>query len=181
MKKLPLLFIALCLFIGFASDDVFAKAIGIKAGYTMPKDDFDDYEEDWAFGVYFDMGTFLINNLDFRPSIDYIELEGDDLHPGKYGPHDVWGIHIDWYWHFLDKGTFAPFIGFGPALNYLDYDDDDTHDEDSDAGVDIFLGLDLKISSTPLSLMIEGRYKFFDIASRDDTAVQVNLGLGYNF
>jgi len=178
MKKLSLLFIALCLFVGFSSNAVFAKAIGVKGGYTMPKDDLKDYDDAWAFGIYFDMGTFLINNLDFRPSVDMFTLENPD---NDNDAVDVWGIHFDWYWHFMDKGSIAPFIGFGPVLNYYDFDDDDTNDEDSDAGVDLFLGLDLKIGGTPLSLMIEGRYKFLDIAARDQTAIQANLGVAYNF
>jgi len=178
MKKLSLLLIALCLFVGFSSSSVFAKAIGVKGGYTMPKDDLQDFDDVWAFGVYFDMGTFMINNLDFRPSIDVFTLENSDL---DYLYADVWGIHFDWYWHFLDKGAIAPFIGFGPSLNYYNFDDDDTSDEDSDAGVDLFLGLDVKLGSTPLSLMIEGRYKVLDIAARDHTAAQVNLGIAYNF
>lgn len=177
MKKLSLFFIALCLFMGVATNDVFAKAIGIKGGYTMPKDDYKDFDDDWNFGVYFDMGTFLINNLDFRPSVDMLSLENSDL---NYKFADVWGIHFDWYWHFMDKGTFAPFIGFGPSLNYYDYDDDDTADEDSDAGVDLFLGCDINVSG-PLAIMIEGRYKFFDIAARDETAFQANLGIAYSF
>lgn len=177
MKKLSLFFIALCLFVGFSSNDVFARAIGIKGGYTTFKDDWSDYDDDWAFGVYFDMGTFLINNLDFRPSLDVVSLEISDQNRKDA---DVWGIHMDWYWHFLDKGTFAPFIGFGPALNYYDFDKDNTSDEDSDAGVDLFLGCDINVSG-PLSIMIEGRYKFFDIAARDNTALQANLGIAYKF
>ncbi|HOP64446.1 MAG TPA: outer membrane beta-barrel protein [Spirochaetota bacterium] len=176
MKKISMLLIVLCLFIGFASNDVFARAIGVKGGYTMPKDDLKDCEDEWAFGVYFDMGTFLINNLDFRPSVDMFSLETED-----YEIADVWGIHFDWYWHFLDKGTLSPFLGFGPVLNYYDFDDDDTVDEDSDAGVDLFLGLELKIGGTPLTMMLEGRYKFLDIAARDHTAMQANLGIAYNF
>lgn len=177
MKKISLLLIALCLFVGFSSSSVFAKAIGIKGGYTSFKDDWRNYDEDWNFGVYFDMGSFLINNLDFRPSIDVVSLEESDKNRKDA---DVWGIHMDWYWHFMDKGAIAPFIGFGPSLNYYDLGDDNTADEDSDAGVDLFLGCDFKISG-PLSLMIEGRYKFFDIAARDNTAVQGNIGLSYSF
>lgn len=175
MKKLSMLLIVLCLFVGFSSNNVFASAIGVKGGYTMPKDDLKDYDDAWAFGLYFDMGTFLINNLDFRPGIDMFSLENPDNSSQNV---DVWGIHFDWYWHFLDKGTFAPFIGFGPVLNYYDMQKDNTSDEDSDAGVDLFLGADINLSG-PLALMVEGRFKFLDIAARDQTAVQVNLGVSY--
>ncbi len=178
MKKLLLLLITLCLFVGYSTNDVFAKAIGIKGGYTMPKDNLSDYDNDWVFGVYFDMGKFLIDSLDFRPGVDMFTLENPD---NKTKNVDVWGIHFDWYWHFLDKGAIAPFIGFGPSLNYYNFEDDNTANEDSDAGVDLFLGLDIKIGGTPLSLLIEGRYKFLDIAARDDTAMQANIGIAYNF
>jgi len=178
MKKLTLLLIALCLFVGFSSSAVFAKAIGVKGGYTAPRNDLKDFDEDWNFGVYFDMGSFLINNLDFRPSVDVFSMENSDA---NYKYADVWGIHMDWYWHFMDKGAIAPFIGFGPALNYYDLNDDRDDKEDSDAGVDLFFGLDIKIGGTPLSLMVEGRYKFLDIASRSENAMQGNLGIAYNF
>jgi hypothetical protein len=58
MKKLSLLFIALCLFVGFSSNAVFAKAIGVKGGYTMPKDDLKDYDDAWAFGIYLTWNIF---------------------------------------------------------------------------------------------------------------------------
>lgn len=177
MKKLSVMLIALTLLFSVATTDVFARAIGIKGGYTMPKDDLRDFDDVWAFGVYFDMGTFLISNLDFRPSVDMFSLEQSDANT-KYA--DVWGIHFDWYWHFLNKGSIAPFIGFGPALNYYDYDNDTT-EGDSDAGVDLFVGSDFKIGGTPFSLMVEGRFKFLDIAARDATAWQINVGIAYNF
>jgi hypothetical protein len=177
MKKLSLFLIALCLFMGFATNDVFARAIGIKGGYTMPRNDLDDYDDVWVFGVYFDMGTFLINNLDFRPSIDVFSLENSDA---DYKLADVWGLHMDWYWHFMDKGTFAPFLGFGPALNYYQFDNDRDDNEDSDAGVDLFFGCDINVSG-PLSILIEGRYKFLDIAARSENAMQANLGIAYSF
>jgi hypothetical protein len=176
MKKLFISLLAVSLLLSFSYTTASAKAIGLKAGYLQPKDDLKDYDDQWAFGIYFDMGTFLINNLDFRPGLDYFTLENSDRTLA-----DVWGIHFDWYWHFLDKGSIAPFIGFGPVLNYYDYEDDNTSNEDSDAGVDLFLGLDIKIGSTPLSLMIEGRYKFLDIAARDQTAMALNIGIAYNF
>lgn len=178
MKKLFMALLALSLFISVGYSNASAKAIGIKGGYLSPKDDLSDCENEWAFGIYFDMGTFLINNLDFRPSLDYFKLENKDA---SNWDRDVYGIHFDWYWHFLDKGSIAPFIGFGPVLNYYVWDDDRTNDNDSDAGVDLFLGLDIKIGSTPLSLMIEGRYKFLDIAARNDTAMALNIGIAYNF
>jgi len=178
MKKLTMLLIALCLFIGFSSGNVFAKSIGVKGGYTMPKDDLRDYDDGINFGIYFDMGSVIFNSLVFKPGIDRFTLEKSDF---DYTYADVWGIHFDWYWHFLDKGAIAPFLGFGPVLNYYSFNDDSTDNEDSDAGVDLFFGLDFKIGGTPLSLMLEGRYKVLDIAARNQTAMQANLGIAYNF
>jgi len=178
MKKLFIFILALSLITVFVAKESEARAIGIKAGYTMPKDDLKDFDDTWAFGLYFDMGTFLINDLDFRPGIDMFSLENPDNDARDV---DVWGIHFDWYWHFLGKSSIAPFIGFGPVLNYYDMKKDDTTNEDSDAGVDLFLGADIKIGGTPLSLMVEGRFKFLDIAARDETAMQLNVGVAYNF
>ncbi len=177
MKKIILSIFVLTLFVSFGYNNASARAIGVKGGYTMPKDDLKDFDNTINFGVYFDMGTFLIKSLDFRPGLDFFTLEDED----RDVEFDVYGIHFDWYWHFLGKNSISPFIGFGPVLNYYSTDDDNTRDEDSDAGVDIFLGLDLKISGTPLTLLVEGRYKFLDIAATDDIAAQVNLGLAYRF
>jgi len=178
MKKLFIALLALSLFLTIGYNTASAKAIGIKGGYLSPKDDLKDCEDQWAFGVYFDMGKFIIDSMDFRPSVDYFTLENKD---DSSFDRDVYGIHFDWYWHFMDKSSFAPFIGFGPVLNYYSWDDDNTNDEDSDAGVDLFVGADVKIGSTPLSLLIEGRYKFLDIAARNDTAMALFIGIAYNF
>jgi hypothetical protein len=177
MKKIFISIIAFTLLLSFGYTNASAKAIGIKGGYLMPQDDLSNVADDTTtFGIYFDMGTFLINNLDFRPGLDYATLEKDDF---KYAK--VYGIHFDWYWHFMDKGAIAPFLGFGPALNYYTGGQFKNDNKDSDAGVDLFLGFDIKIGGTPLSLMIEGRYKFFDIADRDVTAGSLNIGIAYNF
>jgi len=175
MKKLIISIFAISLLISFGYSSASAKAIGLKGGYIAPQDDLDDYDDDYIFGIYFDMGPFLFETLTFRPGLDMFTLENKD-----YTLADVWGIHMDWYWHFMDKGAIAPFLGFGPVLNYYSYDDNDA-DEDSDAGVDLFLGVDFKISGTPLSIMLEGRYKFLDIAARNDTAMAASIGVAYNF
>lgn len=175
MKKILFTVLALSLLFTFTYNNASAATIGLKGGYTMPKDDLKDFDDTMNFGIYFDMGKFLFNNLNFRPSLDYFTLESDDR--GNLG--DVWGIHLDWYWFFMGKKTIAPFLGFGPSLNYYDFKNDDTN-EDSDAGVDLFLGADFKLAG-PLTLMVEGRFKFLDIAARNDTALQLNLGIAYSF
>jgi len=175
MKKILLTVLALSILFTFTSNNASAATIGIKGGYTMPKDDLKNYDDTMNFGVYFDMGKFLFNDLNFRPSVDYFVLDRDNDARNR----DVWGIHMDWYWFFIGKKSIAPFIGFGPSLNYYVFDDDNT-DGDSDAGVDLFLGSDFKITG-PLTLMVEGRFKFLDIAARGETALQLNLGIAYSF
>ncbi|MGB4269439.1 MAG: hypothetical protein WBK20_09685, partial [Spirochaetota bacterium] len=93
---------------------------------------------------------------------------------------DVYGIHLDWYWFFMGKKQFSPFLGFGPALNYYSFDDDRTNDDDSDAGIEGFAGVDFDISG-PWKLMVELRYLWHDFADRDTTIVKLNVGLLYYF
>ena len=39
----------------------------------------------------------------------------------------------------------------------------------------------LGIAGTPLDLILEARYKFIDIADRDDTMFQANVGIIFKF
>jgi len=176
MKKLLLSLLVLSMFISVGISNASASTIGIKGGYAMPKDDLKDFDDSYLFGVYFDMGKFYFNKLNFQPSLDYFTLETDNY---EYG--SIWGVHFDWYWHFMGKQSISPFLGFGPSFNYLDRGNDNTADEDSDAGVDLFAGIEFRISGTPFEMMVEGRYKMLDIADRDATVWCINLGLGYNF
>lgn len=178
MKKLLVVMFAAALLVSFSSNDLFARGIGIKGGYTWMQDDNSDvYDNNWDFGVLFDMGNFIFQSLKFRPGLDYISCEGKDNNTLN---KDIWGIHFDWYWHFMGDGAFSPFIGFGPTLNYLDWEEGNDN-EDSDAGVDLFAGLMLGIAGTPFDLLLEARYKFIDIADRDDTMFQANVGIIFKF
>jgi hypothetical protein len=177
MKKVLVLLAVLGLLF-MAANDSFARGIGIKGGYGIMMDDYDDaeYDNQPFFGLFFDMGTFVFNSLRFKPGVDYISMKSD------IGPDfDVWGIHLDWYWYFLGSSTIKPFIGFGPALNYYDIDDDSsTDDEDSDAGIEGFGGLEIDVSG-PLAVIIEARYLWHDIADRQTTIVKLGLGIQYSF
>ncbi len=178
MKKILIMLFAAGIIISLSAGDVFARGIGVKGGYTwMREDNSDVYENNWNGGVFFDMGSFIFQSLKFRPGLDYVNCEGKN---NNLADHEVWGIHFDWYWHFLGDGALSPFIGFGPTLNYLNWDDSNA-DEDSDAGVDVFAGLMLGIAGTPLDLILEARYKFIDIADRDDAMFQANLGILFKF
>lgn len=173
MKKSILSLLVVSLLFSFAYNKADAATIGIKGGYTMPADDLKRYDDTFNLGIWFDMGKVFFDNLTFRPGLDYFELDSDGG-----ADVDVWGIHLDWYWFFMGKKKIAPFIGFGPTLNY--YNSDSNAKEDSDAGVDLFLGAEFNIAG-PLSILAEGRFKLLDIASRGDSAFQVNLGVGYSF
>ena len=175
MKKLLVSFFAICMLIGVGYSNASANTIGIKGGYVVPTNDLDNCENSLAFGLYFDMGKFIFNSLSFRPSIDYFNLEQENT---KWDM-DVIGLHMDWYWHFMDnrRSAMAPFIGFGAALNFYEADWKD----DSDAGLELFGGIDFKLSGSPLLLTIEARYKVLDIADFDQTAWELSMGIGYIF
>ncbi len=178
MKKLLLVLVAAGLIVSFAASDVFARGIIIKGGYAMMRNDLEDaeIEDTWNFGLFFDMGTFLFNSLRFKPGVDYVSLATEDA-----DWYDVYGIHLDWYWYPMGNAALSPFLGFGPSLNYNDYQDDRDDDEDSDAGVDLFAGVALGISGTPFELFIEARYRFLDIAARSENYLAFNLGIQYRF
>jgi len=172
MKKLLLV-----LLVVFTASSVFAAGIGIKGGYAKMYDDYADlFDDTWNFGIVFDMGTFLFKNLQFRPGLDYLSLEYEDKN-SKFA--DVYGIHLDWYWFFLGKKQFSPFLGFGPALNYYNYKDDSS-EGDSDAGLEGFAGIDFDLAG-PWKLTLELRYLWHDIADRNSTIVKLNAGILYYF
>ncbi len=172
MKRLLLVVL-----IVFTASTVFAAGIGVKGGYSKMYDDYSDwYDDTWNIGIYFDLGKFLFDTLQFRPGLDYLSLEPDE----GDGDTDVYGIHIDWYWFFMGKKQFSPYLGFGPALNYYDFEDDSTMDEDSDAGIEGFAGVEFNLTG-PWTLLVELRYLWHDIADRDTTIVKFNVGLMYYF
>lgn len=181
MKK-SVLCLVLSLLVIFVAGEVFAKGgIGIKGGYVNVRADLeDDYEFDdtWNFGVYFDVGTFLFRSLRFKPGFDYYKLENEDTEVEI----DVYGIHLDWYWYFMDRKAIAPFLGFGPTLNYYEGDRGGTdEEEDSDAGLEGFAGLDFAITG-PMWLTVEFRYAWLDIAQQNDESVmKFNVGIMYYF
>ena len=178
MKKLLIVLVAAGLIVSFAASDVFARGIMLKGGYATMRNDLADaeYEDTWTFGIFFDMGTFLFPSLRFKPGVDWVSLETEDQSIA-----DVYGIHMDWYWFFMGDRSIAPFLGFGPSLNYYDREARGDEDEDSDAGVDLFLGAQMKLGGTPFDLMLEARYRFLDIADRGANILAFNIGLQYNF
>ncbi len=163
------------------ASDASARAFGVKGGYAWVKDDYQsaNYQDTFTFGLYFDMGHFLFNSLSFRPGLDYIKLEQEDAAGNTINTLKIWGIHLDWYWHFLGRSSIAPFIGFGAALNILD-DTDDQTDDDSDSGLEVFGGFDIGLTGT-ISLLLEARYCFNDIANFDQNLFKVLAGLSFKF
>ncbi len=176
MKKILLGVVAIGIVLSVTASEVSARAIILKGGWAMMRNDFADADDTWTGGVFFDMGTFLFNSLRFKPGVDYVEVKADTW---KYA--DIWGIHMDWFWYPLQNAPIAPFLGFGPSLNYLNFNNDRSDDDDSDAGVDVFAGAAFGIRGTPLTLFVEARYRFIDIASRDDNILAFNLGLEISF
>jgi len=177
MKKIiPLLIL---LFVYFSlTCNIYAKGMGIKCGYVNMMDDYnnDGYNNTWSVGAFFDMGTFIFNSLKFRPGLDYICMKDD----GNVPEFDIWGIHLDWYWFFLDSsGSLDPFLGFSTALNYYNYEDSST-EEDSDAGIEGFAGIDYNLSG-PLSLTFEFRFLIHDIADRNAAILKGSIGALYSF
>ena len=175
MKKFTIAIAVLFIFF-MAFGDLSAGGIGIKGGYSKMMDDYSDadFDDTWCLGIFFDAGTFLFDSLRFRPGFDYLTLEND---AGNFA--DVWGIHLDWYWFFSKSGSISPFLGFGPALNYYNYDNDSTQG-DSDAGIEGFGGIDFNLSG-PLTLIFEMRLVFHDIADRNATILKGNVGFLYSF
>lgn len=179
MKRVVMVFAIFAIISTSAQQDILARAIGFKAGYATMQNDFEDAGRDdtWAFGVFFDMGKFLFDSLRFKPLVDYTPIE----HENGTELVDIWSFHLDWYWYFMgsSRSQIAPFIGFGPSLNYLDDQTQPSYD-DSDAGVDLFAGMQFGLSGD-LALLAEIRYRFIDIAERNENILQYSLGLQVNF
>ncbi len=174
MKKI-LVAVAILGLLFLAVNDSDARGIGIKGGYALPQDDYEDaeYDDTPFFGLYFDAGTFLFDSLRFKPGVDYMQMESD-IAPD----FDVIAIHIDWYWYFLGNATIKPFLGFGPTLNYYDAQEGDA--EDSDGGLEGFVGFDFNLSG-PFALTLEARYLWHDIATMDHNVWKLGAGIQYNF
>lgn len=184
MKKFALIMLVLFFSVSFISTDLFAKGIGLKLGYSQMRDDYSspghEFEDAATFGIYADMGPFLFEQLVFRPGINYIELESENEFHNKWWDMDVYALHLDWYWMFMGKQSISPFLGFGFALNYLSWHENNNEDDDSDAGIELFAGADFALSG-PLSLMLEVRYVMHDFSNRDQNMLQGNLGILYSF
>ncbi len=165
-------------FVVMGTSDANARAIGIKGGWVMVQDNYETigFEDTYTYGIYFDMGSFLFNSLSFRPGVDYVKLEHETNSNIEW---TIWGIHLDWYWHFMGKSSLSPFLGFGAALSIID-DGDDQSDDDSDAGLEVFGGADIGLTGS-VSLLIEGRYCFNDIANWDYNLAKFLVGLSFRF
>jgi opacity protein-like surface antigen len=168
-------------FVVLGASDANARAIGIKGGWAMVRDDYEsaDFQDTFTYGLYFDMGRFIFNSLSFRPGLDYIKLEQEDNSGNVIQELIIWGIHLDWYWHFMGKSSISPFLGFGAAMNILD-DDDDQTDDDSDAGLEVFGGADIGLTGS-ISLLLEARYCVNDIANRGQNMLKALVGLSFKF
>ncbi len=168
----------ICTFLVSAKEKAQARGFGIKAGWAMMQDDYKsaEFDDTHSLGIYFDMGNFIFNNLIFKPGLDLVTLTNNDTNVEI----DIWGIHLDWYWNFMGKGSISPFLGFGAALNLYDDNDDNSGNDDSDAGLELFGGIDIGLTGS-LSLSVEGRYCFNDIANRDQNIAKILVGIIFRF
>ena len=169
----------------FAANGLHARGIGIYGGWIFMQDDYKDefafdYDDTYTIGVLLEMGSFLFNSLIFRPAFDYVNCESDNV---AVRDREVYGIHLDWYWHFMGTGSFSPFLGFGATLNYYEFEKmgpGDDFEEDSDAGAEVFAGFNLGLTSS-ITLMVQARYAWNDIASRDENMAKVLAGVIFKF
>ena len=176
MKKFAVLLMILGMI--FAAGNVFAAAIGGRVIYNSMMDDYSDaeFENNISGGIFFDVGYLGFRSLKFRPGLDYVDLERDDT---KWAT--VYGIHLDWYWFFLKSNRkFAPYLGFGPALNYYSFEDDQSDDNDSDAGIEGFGGCEFSLGGS-LALIAEARLVIHDIADTGWRIFKPSIGLIYYF
>ncbi len=175
MKKMSVILLIAGVFL-FCSNGLFAEAIGLKIGYNKMLDDYSDaeLEDHISGGIYFDLDTKIIG-ADFRPGIDFVNLETEHVEIAT-----VYAFHLDFYWFFMHQASFAPFIGFGPALNYVNYDNDNTDDNDSDVGIEGFGGVEFELTG-PLKLMAELRLIIHDIADTGTRIFKPSVGISYTF
>ena len=176
MKKLAVVIAFLCV-VSFSATNLHARAIGIYGGWGLMQDDYESakFDDTWTVGVLFDMGHFVFKSLIFRPAFDYLQLDNPDTEKEEI---DVYALHLDWYWHFMGTGSFSPFLGFGATLNYMDREGSDN--EDSDAGIEGFVGFNYWITHGA-AIMLQGRYTMHDIANRDQNIVKVLGGVIFKF
>jgi hypothetical protein len=179
MKKLAVLVLIAGMSI-FGANDAFAYAIGGKIIYNNMLDDYatrpNEFDNNLSGGVFFDVGNVVFQTLKFRPGIDWVDLENDS---GKWAR--IYGIHIDWYWFFMEqKSTVSPFIGFGPSLNYYKFEHDRTDENDSDAGIEGFGGVEVHLTGS-LYLLAEARFVIHDIADTGTRIFKVCGGVTYYF
>jgi opacity protein-like surface antigen len=167
----------------FCSNDLFARAVGLKIIYNNMMGDYSDaeLENNISGGLFFEVGTFGFQSLIFRPGLDFVNLETKDFDIAT-----IWGFHCDWYWYFMEKGALAPFLGFGPALNYIRYEDNHNgnggvgEDDDSDVGIEGFGGVEYAVSGQ-IKLMLELRFVIHDIADTDKQIFKPSIGASYSF
>ncbi len=177
MKKIAGLIIILTLIVA-TDTSLFARAFGGRIIYNSMMDDYSDakFENNLSGGILFDVGTFVFQSLRFRPGLDYVTLENKNTEWAT-----VYGIHLDWYWFFLkSRSTFSPYLGFGPSLNYYKFEDNQTDDNDSDAGIEGFGGFEFNITG-PLSLIVEARLVIHDIADTGTRIFKPSVGVMYYF
>ncbi len=174
MKKLAVLAMIACMLV-FGSDRLFAYAFGGKLIYNKMMDDYSDvkFENNLSGGIFFEVGPAFLGSK-FRPGFDYVTLETSKAKFAR-----VYAVHLDLTW-FLMKGSFAPFLGFGPSLNYYNFNSSRSKDDDSDAGIEGFGGFEYNFTG-PWSLYVEIRLTQHDIADLGARLIKGSAGIVYYF
>ncbi len=185
MKRLIIFLLVAGMFL-FCSNDAFARAIGLKINYNYMMGDYDDMEADNNFsgGLFYEYGVFGFQSLIFKPGIDWVKIEGE-RNDRSFEWGTVIGLHFDWYYYFMDRSKIAPFVGFGPAFNYILSGDDDDNtventDDDSDVGIEVFGGCEFDVASN-ITIIAELRFVIHDIANIDQQLFKPSVGVSYSF
>jgi len=108
----------------FASSPAFAQDGGIRGGISVDPDQF-------YFGGHLETSP-LIDRLYFRPNVEV--GFGDDL--------TLIAANMEFVYKFTTRRPWNLYAGGGPALNIYMFDNDGDDDSETEAGVNILVGVE---------------------------------------
>jgi hypothetical protein len=147
----------------------------VKMGYGYSTQQNNFYDNDFTVGINYDLGNFLIPNMQFKPGFDVFFLSTQNDRDGA-----LFSIHSDWYYYQnLNQNKFLGFLGFAPSLNF--YVNDTNPDKNyTSIGVDLFCGLEYWFN-TKFALNSELRESITDIMNLKRDITKIYLGCSYKF
>ncbi|MCP4135052.1 MAG: hypothetical protein GY754_29020 [bacterium] len=175
MKKVFVIMVFVLLMGALPGSSLLARGVILKGGYSMPLYDLADFKDTWNLGLYFDSGSFLMESVKFVAGFEFFQIESNK---GEFA--SIYCIHLEWQWNPFDI-MISPYIGLGPSLNYFDWGLSQHEEDDSDVGIEGFIGAGYRFTAIPLEVFLETRYKFLDISDRDNTVLVFNLGVEFFF